>query len=154
MIPRFSAFRLGLTALSLAAVALLGVGANSAARAQESSCQTDFQRLTQKRMAQIGALNNLSKSGKGKMDPVAACPIARNLAAAEGEMLNYMNKNKDWCAIPDNVIDNFKQARAKTQNFASQACGVAAKVKKMQEQQRQQAANPQNAPAKLPAGPL
>jgi hypothetical protein len=142
-----------LTGLSLAA-ALLGFDANSAARAQESSCQADFQRLTQKRMAQIGALNKLGKAGKGKMDPIAACPIARNLAVIEGEMLSYMTKNKEWCAIPDNVLDTFKQARAKTQTFASQACGVAVKVKKMQEQQRQQAANPQNAPAKLPAGPL
>ena len=51
-------------------------------------------------------------------------------------MLNYMTKNKEWCNIPDNVVDGFKEARAKTQNFASQACAVAAKVK----QQRDQAA--------------
>jgi hypothetical protein len=153
MSTRFPAYRPMMTGLLLAA-ALLGLDAAPAARAQESSCQADFQRLTQKRMAQIGALNKLGKSGKGKMDPVAACPITRNLAAVEGEMLGYMTKNKEWCAIPDSVIENFKQARAKSQNFASQACGVAAKVKKMQEQQRQQAANPQNAPARLPTGPL
>jgi hypothetical protein len=153
MSTRFPALRSRRTGLLLTA-ALLGLCVGSAARAQEASCQADFQRLTEKRMAQIGALNKLGKAGKGKMDPIAACPVARNLAAIEGEMLGYMTKNKDWCAIPDAVLDNFKQARAKTQNFASQACGVAAKVKKMQEQQRQQAANPQNAPVKLPAGPL
>lgn len=141
----------------LLATALFASSGVSLARAQES-CQADFQRLTERRMSQVAVLNKLGKSGKGKMDPIAACPVARNLSAVETEMLNYMVKNKDWCAIPDNVIDGFKQARAKTQNFATQACGVAVKIKKMQamqaQQQREQAANPSAGPAKLPAGPL
>jgi hypothetical protein len=137
-------------ALSLAAF-LAGVG-----RAQAQSCQEDFQKLTQRRMAQIQVLNNLGKAGKGKMDPNAACPAAKKLVGIEGEMFAYMTKNKDWCSIPDNVVDSFKQARAKTQNFASQACSVAAKMKKMMEQQREQAANGGGfgAPPKLPSGPL
>lgn len=127
-----------------------------AGAAQAQTCQEDFGKLTQRRMAQIQALNNLGKAGKGKMDPNAACPAAKKLASIEGEMLAYMNKNKEWCAIPDNVVDSFKQARAKTQNFASQACTVAAKMKKMMEQQREQAANGGGfgAPPKLPSGPL
>jgi hypothetical protein len=141
----------------LAGVSLLGLllaaGAYDAASAQ--SCQEDFQKLTQRRMGQIAALNNLGKAGKGKMDPTAACPAARKLVGVETEMLSYMEKNKEWCAIPDNVLDSFKQARAKTQNFAAQACSVAAKVKKMQEQQRDQAAAGGGMPVqKLPSGPL
>lgn len=142
----------------LAGASLLGLfvfasGAGGAAAQQ--SCQEDFQQLTQRRMSQIQVLNNLGKNGKGKMDPTAACPAARRLAGIETEMMNYMEKNKDWCAIPDNVVDGFKQARAKTQSFAAQACSFAAKVKKMQEQQREQAAGGgmMQAP-KLPAGPL
>lgn len=136
---------------------MLGLAATGA-NAQQS-CQDDFQKLTARRMAGIQKLNALGKAGKGKMDPMAACPAAKNLVVVEGEMLAYMNKNKDWCAIPDNVIDGFKAARAKTQGFASQACGVAAKVKKMQEMQKaqaaQQAANGgMMAPPKLPSGPL
>ncbi len=126
----------------------------SPASAQQS-CQGDFQRLTEKRMAQIGVLNRLGKAGKGHMDPIAACPAARALVGIETEMLNYMTKNKDWCTIPDNVIEGFKAARAKSQGFAGQACSVAAKVKQMQTQQRSQAAaGPANQPLKLPAGPL
>jgi hypothetical protein len=143
---------------SLALPLLVACCVSSAAMAQASSCQEDFQRLTQKRMGAIAALNNLGKSHKGKMDPIAACPMARRLAAVESEMMAYMNKNKDWCAIPDNVIQGFQQARSKTQNFAGQACSVAAKVKKMQEQQRAQAASgagPGGMPVqKMPAGPL
>ena len=131
------------------------LAASFAGAAHAQSCQDDFQKLSQRRMAQIQALNNLGKAGKGKMDPNAACPAARKLVAIEGEMLAYMNKNKEWCAIPDNVVDGFKQARAKTQNFAGQACSVAAKMKKMMEQQREQAASGGfGAPPKLPSGPL
>lgn len=128
----------------------LGFGGIGAAAAQ--SCQEDFQKLSEKRMAQIAALNKIGKAAQGKMDPIAACPAARRLVAIENEMFAYMNKNKDWCSIPDTVVDGFKQARAKTQNFASQACAVAAKVKKMQEEQA--AGGPASQVQKLPAGPL
>jgi hypothetical protein len=133
---------------------LLAIGCGGAAQAQ--SCQDDFQKLSARRMNQIGALNKLGKASSGKMDPMAACPMARQLSAIEGEMLSYMEKNKEWCAIPDQVLGNFKEARAKTLNFASQACAVAAKVKKMQEQQREQAAagGGVGQVQKLPAGPL
>ena len=139
----------------LSRVALTSLlAATAAPAAAQQSCQDDFQRLSQKRMAQIEVLNRLGKAGKGKMDPTAACPASRNLLGVETEMLNYMTKNKDWCNIPDNVLEGFKAARAKTQNFSSQACTFAAKVKQMQQQQREQAANGGAAPQKLPAGPL
>lgn len=126
--------------------------APSGAYAQQS-CQEDFQKLSEKRMAGIQALNNLGKAGKGKMDPMAACPAAKRLVGIETEMMNYMTKNKEWCNIPDNIVDNFKEARGKTQNFASQACAVAAKAKKMQEDQAA-AGGGMMAPPKLPSGPL
>jgi hypothetical protein len=148
-ISAFSSLRVAFGAFLLASFAGGGV-------AQAQSCQDDFQKMSQRRMAQIQVLNNLGKAGKGKMDPNAACPAAKKLVGIEGEMLGYMTKNKEWCAIPDNVVDSFKQARAKTQNFASQACNAAAKMKQMMEQQREQAASGggMGAPPKLPAGPL
>jgi hypothetical protein len=121
--------------------------------AQAQSCQEDFQKLTVKRMAGIEALNNIGKAGKGKMDPEAACPAARRLVAIETEMMNYLAKNKEWCNIPDNVVDGFKEARGKTQGFASQACDAAAKVKQMRDQAAAGGGG-MMAPPKLPAGPL
>jgi hypothetical protein len=140
----FSRSVAGLSALALVA----GAGAANA-----QSCQEDFQKLTARRMAQIQVLNNIGKAGKGKMDPNSACPAAKKLVGIESEMLGYMSKNKEWCAIPDNVIDNFKQAGAKTKTFANQACSAAAKMKQMQ---HEQAANGGGlgAPPKLPSGPL
>lgn len=129
----------------------LGFAGIGAAAAQ--SCQEDFQKLSEKRTAQIAALNKIGKAAQGKMDPIAACPAARRLVAIENEMTAYMEKNKDWCNIPDNIVDSFKQNRAKTQGFASQACAVAAKVKKMQEEQAA-GGGPQSQVQKLPAGPL
>lgn len=127
----------------------------SAGSAAAQSCQEDFQKLTERRMAQIQALNNLGKAGKGKMDPNAACPAAKKLVGIENEMLGYMSKNKEWCNIPENVLDGFKQAGSKTKAFAAQACNAAAKMKEMMQQQREQAAGGgMGAPPKLPAGPL
>lgn len=127
----------------------------AAGGAHAQSCQEDFQKLSERRMAQIQALNTIGKAGKGKMDPNAACPAAKKLVGIENEMTGYMTKNKEWCNIPDNVLDSFKQAASKTKVFASQACAAAAKMKQMMEQQREQAASGgMGAPPKLPSGPL
>ncbi|BBU63662.1 hypothetical protein MSC49_35970 [Methylosinus sp. C49] len=128
---------------------LLAVAGTSTALAQ--SCQEDFQKLSQRRMSQIQTLNNIGKASKGKMDPIAACPVARKLVSIETEMAAYIDKNKEWCNIPDAMVDSFKQARGKTQTFAAQACAVAAKAKKMQEEA---AAGIGPQAQKLPAGPL
>ena len=102
-------------------LAVLALAAMAGTGALAQSCQEDFQKLSMKRMGAIQTLNNLGKAGKGKMDPAAACPAAKKLAGIETEMLNYMSKNKEWCNIPDNVVDGFKQARSKTQTFDTQA---------------------------------
>lgn len=128
---------------------LLAVAGADAAFAQ--SCQEDFQKLSEKRGAQMAVLNKIGKAAKGKMDPITACPVARRLVVVETEMFNYIQKNKDWCNIPDQMFEGFKQQRAKTQTFAAQACSFAAKAKKMQEEQ---AAGVGPQALKLPAGPL
>lgn len=141
-------FPRALARLSFFAALLVAGGAHG-----QQSCQEDFQKLTQKRMAGIEALNAIGKAGKGKMDPEAACPAARRLVAVETEMMNYLAKNKEWCNIPDNVVDGFKDARNKTQGFATQACAAAAKVKEMRDQAAAGGGG-MMAPPKLPAGPL
>jgi hypothetical protein len=152
--------RLNFLSVKRAAPALVGLAlaaAASSAMAQQQTCQADFQRLAQARMAQIQRLNAIGKAGHGKIDPMAACPAARALLSTEGAMLAYMTRNKEWCSIPDQIIQQFQQARARNQTFASQACSAAAKFKQMQEQQRAAAANGGAGvaqPQKLPAGPL
>ena len=74
-----------------------------------SSCDTDFQKLANARTAQIGALNRLAKGKGRKMDPIAACGKLQGLAGIEARMVAYVEKNKDWCGIPDNVVDGIKK---------------------------------------------
>jgi hypothetical protein len=123
-----------------------------------ASCQADFNKIMVKRQGEINTLNAMTKKLKGKLDPVAACPHLRSLVSAETELLTYMTTNKNWCSISDEVIKNATEGRNKTSGVAQNACTVAAKIKKMQEQgaQAQQNGNAFNAPEQMhmPKGPL
>ena len=116
-----------------------------------SSCETEMVQFQDRRQAQIESLNKIVAAGKGKVDPVASCPKLRSLVSIEGEMRNWMVKQKGWCNIPDEVIENMKAGTAKTAQIAERACDAAAQMKR----QQQAPAGMGAAPAmKLPSGPL
>jgi hypothetical protein len=118
-----------------------------------ADCGSDMQKLAQDRNAQLQIVNTFAQSFHGKpMDPQAFCFKSAGLIRAEGALIAYMEKNKDWCGVPDEVLASLKASHAKTTDFGGKACVAAAKVKKMQEQQAAGGGQPQ-APA-LPAGPL
>jgi hypothetical protein len=120
--------------------------------AYATDCNQDIGALTKKRQGIIDQLNQLAQGGKKQLDPVASCPKLRALVAVERELLAYLTKNKDWCAVPDEAFQNVTSSTGKSGKVANQACTVAAKMKKAQEQQASGALNvPQ---PKLPAGPL
>lgn len=116
-------------------------------------CNEDIGKLTKKRQGIIDQLNRQAKGTKNQLDPVTACPKLRALVAAEGQLVAYLTKNKDWCSVPDEALANIKASSSKSGAVANQACKVAAQMKKAQEQQ---AAGGANAPPaqKLPTGPL
>jgi hypothetical protein len=148
-------FRLDFAALRLFAlslVALAGLVA-LAPSAHAQSCNEDIAAFGQKRNAAIQALNAISKAHGGKLDPIAACPALKNLSAVEAQMGAYLVKNREWCNIPDDFLNNFKQGTARTGGMAKQACDLAAKVKQMQQNGGMGAAAAPP-PVKLPAGPL
>jgi acid phosphatase class B len=117
-----------------------------------ADCGTDMQKLAQDRNVQLQAVNNFAQSFHGKpMDPEQFCVKSAGLIRAESALIAYMEKNKDWCSIPDEAIDQLKEHHAKNQSFNAKACQVAAQIKKMKEQQAQ-GGGPQVQP--LPAGPL
>ena len=149
MIARLTKISLRLAPFALA---LLMLGAPAPSRAADD-CQADMPKMMQQRMSQIEKLNAIGKAGKGKIDPMAACPVAKALVASESQLLAYMTKNKDWCQIPDQYVTQLKEAQGRDQMFASKACEAAANFKKMQDQQRA-AANGGMGPPRLPAGPL
>jgi hypothetical protein len=134
----------------LAATALIPFVCCGAAYATD--CNQDIAALTKKRQGIIDQLNQLAQGGKKQLDPVASCPKLRALVAVEHELVAYLTKNKDWCAVPDEAFQNISASAGKSGKVADQACTVAAKMKKAQEQQAKGALNvPQQ---KLPAGPL
>ena len=140
---------------SLAAIgaALLVAAAPALA---EQDCAGDLQKLAARREAAMKGINDLVAAAHGKkLDPDAFCGRSRPLNVAEDAMLAYMIKNKDWCQIPDDAINQLKTNHAKSVAFGAKACTVAAQMKKMKEQAAQ-AQQQGGAPAEqpLPTGPL
>ncbi len=138
--------------LLLAGFIVLLLGGASGARAQ--SCNDDLADFSKQRTAEIEALNAISKAHQGKLDPVGACPHLKGMKAVEGKMLAYLEKNKEWCNIPDDFINGFKANSEKTAGMSKQACDIAAKMKKMQEGGGLAGGGNLPPPPKLPAGPL
>lgn len=125
----------------------IGVALLSPARAAE--CSEDIGNLTKRRQAVIDELNRLAKSSPHhQLDPSVSCPKLRDLAAAEGALLAYLNKNKDWCMVPDEAISNLSMSLNRSKSVASRACMIAAQLKKNQE------AGALGGAEKLPSGPL
>jgi hypothetical protein len=114
-------------------------------------CNQDISALTKKRQSIIDQLNHLAQGGKKQLDPIASCPKLRALVATERELVAYLAKNKDWCAVPNEAFQNISASAGKSSKVANQACAVASQMKKAQEQQASGALNAQQ---KLPAGPL
>ena len=143
--------RLALLATGAATATLLA----SVAAQADSSCADDLGKMTQRRVALLNEINSMageSRKAKKPMDPNVVCAKARGLGGAEDALIAYMTKNKDWCGIPDEVLNNLKESHAKTSEFGGKACVAAAKFKKLQEQQA--AGGQQQAAPALPSGPL
>lgn len=133
------------------AALLLAAGAIVMAPVAHADCQSDIGGIMKRRLAAVAAVNATAKKSGGKLDPIAACPQLRTLAAIESEAQAYFTKNADWCNLPPDFTQKMSEAHAKTQSFAVKACSFAVKMKEMQKQQAQQAAE---ALPKLPTGPL
>jgi len=141
----------------LPAVLLAAAFACFALPALAQSCNDDIGKFQQRRQVQIAGLNALNAKGKGKLDPIAACPKLRALSGVEEEMFKYMTKNKDWCNIPDDVMENVKEGKGKSANLAGQACKAAAQVAKMKAaaaRQQQEGSGGGQPVQRLPTGPL
>lgn len=131
----------------------VGIGYLVCGAAYAGDCNEDIGNLTKKRQAIIDQLNHLAKGAKNQLDPIAACPKLRALVTAEHDLVGYLTKNKEWCAVPEEALQNISASSAKSAGVANQACKVAEQMKKAQQQQ---ATGGLNAPQgqKLPSGPL
>jgi len=113
-----------------------------------AECSDDIGNLTKKRQSIIDELNRLAKtSPRGQLDPAVSCPKLRELAGAEQALLAYLQKNKDWCMVPDEAISNLSMSLNRSKMVASRACTIAEQIKKNQQ-------TGEDAAQKLPTGPL
>src|SRR5258708_10834716 len=137
---------------------VLGVASASlsmSATVYAQSCGDDLKRLSERREAELTRINGVIKAGKGKaINPEVFCSQSAGLNTAESALIAYMEKNKDWCGVPDDALAALKANHTKSLAFAHKACAVAAQMRQMKKQQAAGAANgaPQAQP--LPAGPL
>jgi hypothetical protein len=124
----------------LAALAVAGVFMSAPAFAQSSACQ-DGQKILMERQGLIQQFNKLTNGGKNKqIDPRAACTIFSKLVVNGNAGEKWMTDNKDWCQVPDQVVENFSKDQKRTQDLKGQACGAAAKMAEMEKRAKQQAA--------------
>lgn len=142
-----------LTPTTRLALLVFGLAAGSvtltAASFAEQSCGEDLKRLSEKRTAELDRVNGLVRAAKGKpIDPANFCSQSAGLNSAENALISYMEKNKDWCGVPDEALAALKANHAKSLAFSAKACAVAAQMKK------QQAAGAAAQAQALPTGPL
>ena len=111
-------------ALIISAAALLPAALLSASQvqAQASGCQEDFQKNMAPRQALINRIN-----GFRAKRPTAgqACSTLGQLVAADSRMITWMNANKDWCQIPDQLVEQLKESSGQAVRSRTQACTAA-----------------------------
>jgi len=125
----------------MAALAAVGIFASAPAFAQSSAC-VDGQKILLERQNLVKQVSALTGGGKKKqIDPRAACTVFGKLVTNGDAGLKWMTTNKDWCQVPDQVLENFQKDHQRAQSFKTQACGAAAKMAEMEKRAKQQRQN-------------
>lgn len=113
------------TSQILAAAMVFGMSLlipTSGAQAQASNCQADFQKVMGPRQALIERINGFRNK---KPTASQACSTLGQLVSADGKLVKWMTDNKDWCQIPDQLIEQVQGSTAQASRSRSQACGAA-----------------------------
>ncbi len=120
----------------MAALAVAGIFATAPAFAQSSACQ-EGQKILQERQNLIQQINKLSNGKKKQVDPRAACTVFSKLVVNGNAGQKWMTDNKDWCQIPDQVVQGFSEEHKRIQEVKGQACQAAAKMAEMEKRAKQ-----------------
>lgn len=104
--------------------ALAAVLLAAPALAQSSSCQ-DAQKFLNERQSLIQQISKLGGKDK-KVDPRAACAVLIKLVSNGEAGIKWLDVNKDWCQVPDQFIQSFKQDHGHSKELKAKACKAAA----------------------------
>jgi hypothetical protein len=127
-----------------------GLALSSApAQAQSPTCQAGFQGVMAPRQALLERIN-----GFRTKRPTAqqACSTLTQLVSAEVRMIKWMTENKDWCSIPDETIDQAKQANGQAARARGQTCTAASRQAQGQAAAARQRAQGADAPPAVGSG--
>jgi hypothetical protein len=101
------------------------------ALAMPESCQQDLNKYGQSR---LDAINRINAFKNKRPSATQACSAFGNLASAEQRMIKWMEGNKEWCQIPDALVDDLKKSLAQSSKVRGQACSAAKKEAQMRAQ--------------------
>lgn len=112
-------------AVFIAALGLASAAGPAWAQQQMPPCVQKFVAL---RNVAAGKAKALEAAGKRKRKPTAqeACGLFNAFSTAEERLLKYATENATWCGIPPNVVQQMKQAHARTTTARTRVCRVAA----------------------------
>lgn len=70
----------------------------------------------------------IQTAGNRKQKPSAqdACKLFNSFIAAEDKLIKYATENSVWCGIPDEVVQQMKEAHVKSSAVRTKVCRVAA----------------------------
>jgi hypothetical protein len=106
-------------ALALGTLAMAGRPAWAQFPAPQGAQCNDFSKLSaeaQKRSAAVGA------AMKAKADRKQLCTLMTSFVAAETTVVKFLEDNKVWCGVPEQVITTSKANHEKSLKFRTMAC--------------------------------
>jgi hypothetical protein len=103
----------------LGAVPLGAAQAQFSTPGQKPPCFDDFMPL---RQAVEKAGNAINAAGKKKVAPQEACRLFKSFSAAESKMLQFVQKNGQWCGFPEQAAQQLKVNHAKTVAATNRVC--------------------------------
>lgn len=128
----------------------LAIGAMPAL-ALTPSCQAEMEKITTSRQSAVDRVNGFSKK---RPTATQACAAFNTLVAADKKLLDWMTSNKDWCQVPDQLIEQVQEAREQANKVRDQACSAAKKEAQMRRNAPPAAGPPPGGGVKLPQGAL
>jgi hypothetical protein len=128
--PALRGFAIRLPSLVIAGLAMAAASSATPALAQAGSCQ-DITVMLKERQTLIQRIAAMGAKGK-KVDARVACTSFTTLVANGTKSVKWMEANKDWCQVPDALIENIRNDHGQAQKLRANACKVAAQVADME----------------------
>jgi hypothetical protein len=112
-------------ALVFATVAL--ATAPGAAMAQAGTVQcNDFMKLRTDAEQKAGAIRNATQR---KADRKDVCALVQRFTTAEAAVVKFLEVNKTWCGVPEQLVQQAKANHEKTLKFRTAVCTEAPEAK-------------------------